>query len=230
MALRTVPDQNIASRVTDELREAIHTGELAPGERLVERKLAEQLGVSHIPVREALTKLAEEGLVERLPRRGARVAALTARDLEEISSLRTLLEQFVVVRVQQQWDDRIESRLRKIVAAMVEATKRGDAARMFDLDRRFHEQLWELADHRLLMNITAALRSRINGFLRAANSALEPAAQVAHAHAHAELLDAIAGGDPDAARSAMAEHIAAGAARIAAADQATADDAAVESA
>lgn len=220
MALQTVHDQNIAFRVTDELRAAIHAGELAPGERLVERKLAGQLGVSHIPVREALTKLAEEGLIERLPRRGARVAALTERDLEEISSLRTLLEQFVVVRVQEQWAQDLEAPLRDIVTGMVEATERGDTALMFELDRRFHEQLWELADHRLLMNITAALRSRINGFLRAANAALEPSAQVAHAHSHAELLDAIASGDPDIARATMAEHIAAGAARIAAADHA----------
>lgn len=218
MALRSVPDRNIGTWVTDELREAIQTGELVPGERLIERKLAAQLGVSHIPVREALTKLTDEGLVERLPRRGARVAALSARDLDEISSLRTLLEQFVVVRVQEKWDSQVEARLRKTVASMIEATQRGDAARMFALDRRFHEQLWELADHQLLMTITAQLRSRINGFLLAANSALEPQARLAHAHSHAELLDAIASGDPDRARSAMSDHITAGADRIKAAE------------
>lgn len=214
MALRAVPDKNLASGVTDEIRAAIQAGDLAPGERLVERKLADTLGVSHIPVREALAKLADEGLVERLPRRGARVATLTAADLEEISSLRTLLEQFVVVRVQRRWDERTETRLRKIVDSMVLAAKRGDSARMFDLDRKFHEQLWELADHRLLMGLAAQLRSRINGFLLAATRSLEPDERVAHAQSHGELLAAIASGDPELARQAMADHIDTAARRI----------------
>src|SRR5690606_314708 len=109
--MRTVSDQNIAEQVTDELRAAIHSGELAPGDRLVERKLAERLGVSHIPVREALTRLAEERLITREPRRGARVAALTAQDLEEIASLRTALEQFMAIRVQERWTDASAARL-----------------------------------------------------------------------------------------------------------------------
>lgn len=214
MALKSVPDLNVADRVTVELREAIFSGDLAPGSRLVERKLAERLGTSHIPVREALTRLTEEGLVERLPHRGARVAALTSRDLEEISSLRTLLEQFVVVRVQAEWDAKTEARLRKTVQQMVDAAERGSSARVFELDRRFHEQLWELADHRMLMTITSQLRSRITGFLRAANVALDPEARVAHAETHHLIIDAIASGDPERARAVMAEHIGEAAARL----------------
>jgi len=215
MALKSVPDQNVADRVTVELREAIFSGDLAPGERLVERKLAERLGTSHIPVREALTRLTQEGLVERLPHRGARVAALTSRDLEEISSLRTLLEQFAVVRVQDAWDPAKEARLRKTVQQMVQAAEKGSNARVFELDRRFHEQLWEMADHRMLMTLNAQLRSRITGFLRAANAALEPEARVAHARTHELIVDAIAGGDPETAQLVMAEHIGAAAARLA---------------
>jgi len=214
MALKSVPDQNVADRVTVELREAIFNGDLAPGERLVERKLAERLGTSHIPVREALTRLTQEGLVERLPHRGARVAALTRRDLEEISSLRTLLEQFAVVRVQDAWDPAKEARLRKTVQQMVQAAEKGSNARVFELDRRFHEQLWEMADHHMLMTLNAQLRSRITGFLRAANAALEPDARVEHARTHDLIVDAIAGGDPERARAVMAAHIGEAAARL----------------
>jgi len=214
MALKSVPDQNVADRVTVELREAIFNGDLAPGERLVERKLAERLGTSHIPVREALTRLTQEGLVERLPHRGARVAALTRRDLEEISSLRTLLEQFAVVRVQDAWDSAKETRLRKTVQQMVQAAEKGSNARVFELDRRFHEQLWEMADHHMLMTLNAQLRSRITGFLRAANAALEPDARVEHARTHDLIVDAIAGGDPERARAVMAAHIGEAAARL----------------
>ena len=215
MALKSVPDQNVADRVTVELREAIFSGDLAPGERLVERKLAERLGTSHIPVREALTRLTQEGLVERLPHRGARVAALTSRDLEEISSLRTLLEQFAVVRVQDAWDPAKEAKLRKTVQQMVQAAEKGSNARVFELDRRFHEQLWEMADHRMLMTLNAQLRSRITGFLRAANAALEPEARVAHARTHDLIVPASAGGAPGAAQRGRAEHIGEAAARLA---------------
>ncbi len=121
--MRTVSDRNIAEQVADELRAAIQSGELAPGERLVERTLADRLGVSHIPVREALTRLAEERLIVREPRRGARVAELTAQDLDEISSLRIVLEQFMALRVQERWNADAAARLESIVTAMGAAAR-----------------------------------------------------------------------------------------------------------
>ena len=72
-----LPDQSLADAVVDRLRAAISSGMYKPGERLVERRLAHEFGISHIPLREALARLTEEGLVVRLPRRGARVASLT---------------------------------------------------------------------------------------------------------------------------------------------------------
>lgn len=214
MVLANVAGANISDRVADELREAIQSGALEPMERLVERKLAERMGVSHIPVREALAKLAEEGLVERTPRRGARVAALTDDELAEISSLRIVLEQFVGVRAQERWTSQAEKKLNSIAASMVSAATKGDVEQMFALDRKFHETLWELADHKVLLGVASQLRSRINGFLRAANGTLEGEGLIAHAASHSELIDALASGDPEQARAAMAQHIEIAAARI----------------
>ena len=214
MVLTSVADQNISDKVANEVREAIQNGELSPGERLVERALAARLGVSHIPVREALAKLAEEGLVERTPRRGARVAALTEQELFEISSLRIVLEQFVCHRAQNVWSEAIEARLQKIVDSMIAASERGDVDKMFALDRRFHEELWEAADHKLLLAIASQLRGRINGFLRAANGALAPEELIAHAMSHNDLISALASGDPERASTAMASHIEIAANRI----------------
>jgi len=214
VALKVLSDQNVTARVTDELRAAIHSGEFAPGERLVERRLADMLGVSHIPVREALTRLADEGLVDRLPRRGARVSMVSAEDLDEIASLRTLLEQFVVTRVQERLTEGAKNDLRHVVDTMFDAARRADTAALFEYDRNFHQGLWELAGHRLLTSVAGQLRSRINGFLWAANSVLPPEGQLMHAQAHADLLDAIATGDPEVAKLAMAEHIAISANRI----------------
>lgn len=204
--MRSVTDQNIAEQVADELRSAIQSGELSPGERLVERKLAERLGVSHIPVREALTRLAEERLVTREPRRGARVAALTAQDLEEIASLRIVLEQFMALRVQERWTPASAERLQTIIDAM-EAAEVGDMTEVLRQDRAFHEALADLSEHRFLTELSAQLRGRITGFISAANAALPPAEQAEHVRSHREILDAIAGGDPDAARAVIAEHV-----------------------
>src|ERR1700754_17542 len=106
--LQPLDSNNLADKIADQLRETIQSGEYAPGERLVERRLAGELNVSHIPVRQALAPLTEEGLVERLPRRGARVAVIGLKELEELSSLRVVLEQFVVERVMQRWTPEAE--------------------------------------------------------------------------------------------------------------------------
>lgn len=204
--MRSVSDQNVAEQVTEELRAAIHSGELAPGERLVERKLADRLGVSHIPVREALTRLAEERLITREPRRGARVAELTAQDLEEISSLRIVLEQFMAIRVQERWSAASEERLSAIIRDM-SAAKAGDIAEVLRQDRLFHETLADLAEHRFLDELSSQLRGRITGFLHAANAALDPAEQEEHVRSHQQIIDAIASGDPERARTVIAEHV-----------------------
>lgn len=205
--LRPVTDGNLADRVYERLHEAISEGRYAPGTRLIERRLAAELEVSHIPVREALARLADEGLVERLPRRGSRVATLTLNDLEEISGIRVLLEQFVAVRVQQNATPAAKTELYRLVASMREAGARGDVRRVVDLDRRLHERLSAVADHALLLDLVSQLRGRIGSFLRAATATLPPDALEEHADAHAVLLDAIFSGDPEAAKAAMAEHV-----------------------
>lgn len=207
MALNNLTSSSISDTVTMELREAILAGEFEPGARLIERHLATQLGVSHIPVREALARLSEEGLVEREPRRGARVAELGRVELEEVSSLRSVLERFVVERVQARWQPGHEERLREIVGEMAQAAAAADVDELFVLDRRFHEALWDMAEHSVLAGIASQLRGRINSFLKAANAALEPDELQRHVQAHEDLIVAIASGDLTAAKRSMTEHI-----------------------
>jgi DNA-binding GntR family transcriptional regulator len=207
MTLDPLAADSLADRVVGRIREAIHEGRYPPGARLVERALAAELGVSHIPVREALTRLTDEGLVQRTPRRGARVATLTPRELDELSSLRIVLERFVVTRVQERLTAAEEKELRRMVASMRRAASRGDFGRLYDLDQQFHERLWELADHRMLGEVVTGLRGRIGAFLRAATSALEPEALERHATSHDVLLDAIVSGDAEAGCAEMSRHI-----------------------
>lgn len=200
-------ERGIAERVAEHLRAAIQLGRYKPGDRLIERKIAAELGVSHIPVREAFARLSEDGLVERLPRRGSRVAALTEADLDEILSLRVVLEQFAVERVVERWNPAIERELRALVAAMVRAAEQEDMRAVADIDVQLHGRLWALADHQMLSELLGQLRGRINRFLRAATLALEPRALVQHARSHENLLDALASGDRRRARREMARHV-----------------------
>lgn len=212
--LEPLPDQSVSDAVAERLRAAIRSGTYGPGDRLVERRVARQLGVSHIPVREALTRLEEEGLIERLPRRGARVALLTPRMLEEVSSLRSVLEQLVVRRVQEQWAPEAGAHLQQIVDRMVDAARRGDREAVHDCDQEFHEHLWRLADHRLLLDVVAQLRGRTNHFFRAAAASLGPQELLEHAESHQQLLNVIAAGDARAAERAMKLHVATATRRI----------------
>lgn len=208
VVLATEAKGRLPDRVAEHLRQAIYDGRYPPGSRLVERKLSAELGVSHIPVREALARLAEEGLVERLPRRGSRVAALTVEELEEISSVRVVLEQFAAQRVMERWTPDAERELRAAVAAMRAAAQAGDVQRVSLLDVELHDRLWALADHRILSELVSQLRGRIRRFLGAATLALQQDELIAHAESHQRLVDALASGDRRRVRRAVARHIA----------------------
>jgi DNA-binding GntR family transcriptional regulator len=210
-----LPDQSLSDAVVDRLRAAIWSGVYAPGDRLVERRLAREFGISHIPLREALARLTEEGLVEKLPRRGARVASLTPRMLEEVSSLRVVLEQFVVRRLKDRFTTEAHAELQAIVDRMVEAADQHDLVRVHELDQQFHQRLWELTDHTLLVELAAQMRSRTSHFYRAAAASLGPDEVRRHADSHQQLLDVIASGDRRAAERAMQQHVEQAAQRIA---------------
>lgn len=210
-----LPDQSLADAVVDRLRTAISSGMYAPGERLVERRLAHEFGISHIPLREALARLTEEGLVVRLPRRGARVASLTPRMLEEVSGLRVVLEQFVVRQLKDRFTTAAQARLQAIVDELLLAAGQHDLVRVHELDQQFHQRLWELTGNTLLVELAAQMRSRTSHFYRAAAVSLAPDELRRHAYNHQELLDVIASGDQPAAERAVQKHVEEAARRIA---------------
>jgi DNA-binding GntR family transcriptional regulator len=207
------PD-SVADRITDHLRDAIQRGRYAPGTRLVERSLAERFDVSHIPIREALTRLSEEGLVQRLPRRGARVAGLSPDLFDKVSEIRVLLERFVARRVNERLTPAHRTALEAIVDEMVAAAEARDVDRVLALDRRFHEQLVAIADHPILSELVVQLRGRVNAFLQAATSSLSGKRLVAHAESHRRLLSAIAEGPAGRAEREAERHIHVAARRV----------------
>src|SRR6202048_2452670 len=129
------------NRVVMELRQAILSGRLKPGERLIEGRLADELGVSRNPVREAIRALASEGLIEVTARRGAAVATMTEHEARETIELRALLEgqnaRLAARRQDKEIIKRIETALNKGSAAV--AGRRFHP--LFDLNRLFHREL-----------------------------------------------------------------------------------------
>jgi DNA-binding GntR family transcriptional regulator len=208
------PLDSVADHVADRLREAIQLGRYAAGTRLVERSLAEQFNVSHIPVREALARLSEEGLVQRLPRRGARVARLSPDLFDKVSEVRVLLERFAARRAHELMTAADRATLEAIVEEMLLAARDGDSERVLELDRRFHEQLVAVADHVILSELVGRLRGRVNAFLQAATSSLSGRRLVAHAESHRRLLVAIADGPPSRAEREAEKHIRVAARRV----------------
>lgn len=190
-------------RVVEELRQAILTGQLRPGERLVEGRLAEELGVSRIPVREAIRALASEGLVEVTARRGASVAIMTEQEARETIEVRAILEgqnaRLAARRQDTQVLGRIEAVLNKGTAAV--AAQRFD--QLSDLNQQFHQELAAAGQNRVLGELLKKLRERTAMLF----APTDPVRQARSWDEHAGILRAILDGDERTAATLAAEHV-----------------------
>lgn len=205
--LRPVPQRTLSDEATDRLRTAISNGSLSHGTRLIEEEIARDLEVSRIPVREAIQRLVEEGLVRKVPHRGAFVYLPSANEIDEISSLRVVLERFVVERVIERWTAEHDAALVRIVMRMRQAAEVKDFQQVYAQDYEFHHKLWEIADHSIMLEVVAGLRSRINRFLYETTSAISPQELNKHVDAHDELIEIIRSGDVAAAQTEITRHI-----------------------
>ena len=148
-----------------EIREAIRKGRLKPGDRLVETQLAEEMHISRFPIREALRSLEKEGLVETKPFKGTYVAQLTERDMEELYSLRSAIEEFAVRILIKHIDEEKISKLENIFQTMQQASKDEDLDKLIAQDFHFHESICELSGHRKLLEVWLMLENQLRVFL-----------------------------------------------------------------
>jgi DNA-binding GntR family transcriptional regulator len=149
-------DQVIAGTI----RERILAGAFAPGERLAEERLSAELGVSRVPVREALRHLAAEGLVVLRPRRGAVVVSHTPEEMADLVEVRATLEGLNARLAARRRDPRHAAMLERILAEASRITERSDLARIQEHNARFHEAIAAMADNSVLKGIVRALRDR----------------------------------------------------------------------
>jgi DNA-binding GntR family transcriptional regulator len=203
---------SLRDTVRDELRRRIVDGELAPGARLVERTLATDLGVSRVPVREALHALTAEGFVEERPRRATVVRVLTARDVEDLFDVREALEEVLCRRVAQRLDADGRAALVEVLARGDDALARGDRSAAVRANADFHAVLLGVSRSPLLASLLEPLGGRMRWLLQQHD---DPGA--IHAE-HREIYAALDAGDVDRAGALARRHLetsrAAAAARV----------------
>ena len=188
---------------SDRIRGRILDGTLKPGERLVEDRLSIELGVSRVPVREALLGLSREGLVRLEPRRGASVAEVTPKIVDELVEVRALLEGLNARLAARRHDPKIVALLRDTLKRGNAAAKDGAQDELSRLNAEFHERLTEASRNSVLADTMRSLRERtslaftLNGRPRARDDWQE----------HASVLAAVISGDEELAALLATRHV-----------------------
>ncbi len=147
--------------VFKKLRQEILLGDLAPGDRLMELHLAQRLGVSRTPIREAIRKLELEGLVTMLPRRGAEVAQISEKDLRDVLQVRTSLEQLAVRLACERMDEETLAQLKQACVHFAEVTRRKDMTAITRADVELHDVIIRSTGNRKLEQMISNLSEQM---------------------------------------------------------------------
>ena len=161
-----IEPRTLKENVTEILRQLIIDGTLAPGTEFNQAQIAEQLGVSRGPIREALGQLEQEGLLQSVPYKGVIVTPLTRKYVEELYSVRTALELLALDRSIERITDAEIDYLDTIVDEMRAVARNGDRTRLVEVDLRFHEYLLTRADHELALKLWLTLEVGMRRCLR----------------------------------------------------------------
>jgi GntR family transcriptional regulator, rspAB operon transcriptional repressor len=205
LKLRTPSRARLVDDVYRSLEEAILSGRMQPGERIVEAWLSEHLEVSRTTVREALLMLEREGYVVSEPRRGTFVTRLTREEALDLCYNRALLESFAVRAGYTRIDDQLVTRMSAVLDQMRQCRLPDDVPQLLRCDLAFHRCLIELAGSRRLLDMWSSLNGQIGAlFLRGLehqNASIDDVVMF-----HLKMLDAIRSGDPQLAQQTIIEH------------------------
>src|SRR5439155_21543443 len=187
------------------LREAIVRGQFQPNERLVEADLARLVGAGRTTIRAALVRLDQEGMVTREPNRGARVRLLSDREALEIEEVRAALEQLIARNAAANVTPADLRDLNRMLAEMRRRVELSDPLGYSELNGRFHQRIWAIADHRTASGLVATLKSQAIRFQY--RTILQPGRTQRSLHEHEAIVQALAERDPDACEAAMRDHL-----------------------
>lgn len=191
--------------VFNTLRRAILRGELKPGERLMEIQLANKLGVSRTPIREAIRKLELEGLVLMIPRKGAEVAEITEKNLRDVLEVRCALEELAVQLACDRIDEEGLKELRAAADTFRKVLDSDDITRIAQADVDFHDVIFKATDNQRLIQLLNNLREQMYRYRIEYLKKKECYPQILHEHQ--EIIESIAGRDKDRATNVTGIHI-----------------------
>ena len=196
----------LAETTADRLRQSIFDGNFAPGERLYEAALARKFAISRGPIREALALLEGDGLVENIPRRGKFIQQLNTRTIDEIYSLRRVLEPYAAELLMESPPPETENVIRSSLTELYEAIASGDASQVAARDIAFHGLMYKLTDHRSLIRAwDDIIFNKLTMLVRITTKTHDTISDAGKNHE--EIVDAIVSRDVDKCRLLLVEHI-----------------------
>lgn len=198
--MRTVLREEIKRYLLD----TIVRGELKGGDRLIETRVARQLGVSQAPVREAIRDLEQMGVVETEPFRGAVIKTLTGKETRDIYAVRAVLEELAARQAVQRLEARDLEQLSRLVDDMVSAARAGDQAQFVVLNAAFHEHILRTSGNAFLVKLWALMQPAQWTFVTAS---VTHRTLVELAERHRAVVEALASRDPERAADAVRRHI-----------------------
>lgn len=191
--------------VFETLREAIINAVLKPGERLMEIQLAEEMGVSRTPVREAIRKLELEGFVVMIPRKGAYVAGISMKDIADVFEIRAAMEGLAAALAAERITEEELESLERILVKIGEYVEKNDLEKLIEADTQFHETLFKASRNERLVQIVTILREQIQRFRTASLST--PGRMKYALEEHKKIVEAVSERNVELARALATEHI-----------------------
>jgi DNA-binding GntR family transcriptional regulator len=189
----------------EDLRRAIVSGELLPGERLLEEELSARLGLGRAAIRMALVRLEHDGLVQRERHRGATVRRVSESEAVEILEARAALEGLAAQHAARNADEAAVGELRGMLAEMQELRERGDLLGVSNANARLHGLILEVSGHQTAKRLSQTLSSQLVRFQY--RTVLLPDRSEHSYGEHTEIVEAIAAREPEAAEHAMRRHL-----------------------
>lgn len=193
------------TQVFRQLEKAILDGEFSPGDSLTEAKLSAELGVSRTPIREALMQLELEGLVKTTHNKGAVVVGVSEQDVDDIYAIRSRIEGLAARWAAERMNQEELEAMQEIVELQEFYAAKGDKLRVWNLDNRFHELLYESCRSNQLRRMLSIFHHHI---YKARESSVRRGRALASTQEHRAILTALENHDPDEAEQAMTRHVA----------------------
>ena len=185
----------LPGQVANQIREAIKSGKLKPGDRLIETVLAREMNIGRNAVREAIRYIEKEGLIVTFPFKGAQVVEMSQNDLKDIYDVRNALETLALNTLAVKIDNEKTRVLDAVVKEMKAVSKNGNLQAIIDVDLKFHRTLCELSENKVLLEAWSAISNRLRAFIANGDGLYGEDTPEVTLGTHYPIVDAIKNGD-----------------------------------